>query len=118
MQKGEDAGDYDRQYVCYHGCVYNSALVSETTSHAFANNDTVLSTSCTIDLHVRGEGDELPKTERYLLSSLDGDGSGGVKRIPKALAVENDQWVDWFDVSGSERSWYEENGDVVAVYRV
>jgi hypothetical protein len=36
------------------------------------------------------------------------------KRIPKALSVENDRWVECLDVSGCD-AWYEGNGDVVVV---
>lgn len=121
IRNSEDDVKHDQLHVCFHGCVHDSSAVSQlsqTNGMQSTTNRTGLDTTHAIDLHVRGESDELPGTERYLLSPLDGDVSGGLKRIPKALAVENDQWVDWLDVSGSLRSWYEENGDVVAVYQV
>ncbi|KAF2645744.1 DUF221-domain-containing protein [Massarina eburnea CBS 473.64] len=37
-----------------------------------------------------------------------------VKRLPKALSVENDEWVDSVDVKGYD-AWFEGNGDVVMV---
>lgn len=40
---------------------------------------------------------------------------GRLKRVPRALAVENDAWVDGIDVRGCADAWFEEGGDVVCV---
>lgn len=37
-----------------------------------------------------------------------------VKRLPRAMSVENDEWVDFLDVRGCD-AWFEENGDVMMV---
>jgi hypothetical protein len=34
------------------------------------------------------------------------------KRLPRALAIENDEWVDLIDVRGCD-AWYDEEGDVI-----
>jgi hypothetical protein len=37
-----------------------------------------------------------------------------VKRLPRAMSVKNDEWVDFLDVRGCD-AWFEENGDVMMV---
>ncbi|KAF2441140.1 hypothetical protein P171DRAFT_457021 [Karstenula rhodostoma CBS 690.94] len=37
-----------------------------------------------------------------------------VKRLPRAMSLENDEWVDFLDVCGCD-AWFEENGDVMMV---
>jgi hypothetical protein len=67
-------------------------------------------------LHVRGELDEVPVAERSVTLGFDGHASGIMKRLPKALAVENDDWVDMIDVRGCSDAWYDGDGDVVMFY--
>jgi hypothetical protein len=70
----------------------------------------------TFDLHVDGEHDESMRMERSVVLGFDGHASGVIKRMPKALAVENDDWVDLVDVRGCSEAWYDGDGDVVMFY--
>jgi hypothetical protein len=57
--------------------------------------------SCTaIELRLEGEESESSRAERSVALGFDGHASGVLKRMPKALAVENDDWVDLVDVRG------------------
>jgi hypothetical protein len=69
-----------------------------------------------IDLHVTGDRIEIPQAERSVLVGFDGNSSGILKRVPKALAVENDEWVDYLDVRGCSEARYEADGDVEMWY--
>ena len=51
-----------------------------------------------------------------MIVGFDGCDSGVLKRVPKALAVENDEWVDFVDVRGCVDAWYEGGGDVLVWY--
>lgn len=63
---------------------------------------------------IQGEDWETPASERSVVSGFDGSASGVLKRVPGALAVENDGWVDEIDVRGCRDAWFEESGDVVS----
>jgi hypothetical protein len=39
-----------------------------------------------------------------------------MKRMPKALAVENVDWADLVDVRGCSDAWYDGDGDVVMLH--
>lgn len=54
--------------------------------------------------------------EPLSVPDFDGHASGYVKRIPKALAIENDACVEWVDVRGCSDAWYDGDGDVVMYY--
>jgi hypothetical protein len=102
-----------RQYVCRDGIVHDSYLVD-------ANNDVIMTNTprarTAIDLSVRGDRDENPRAERSVILGFDGNASTVMKRMPRALAVENDEWVDMVDVRGCEDAWYDGDGDVVVCY--
>jgi hypothetical protein len=66
-----------------------------------------------IALRVEGEEWETPAAERSVVLGFDGSASGVLKRVPRALAVENDGWVDGIDVRGCQDAWFEDGGDVV-----
>jgi hypothetical protein len=67
-------------------------------------------------LYPKGEQGKMPQMERCDITELDGSASGVLKRIPRALALENDEWVDFVDVRGCSEAWYEESGNVVVWY--
>jgi hypothetical protein len=67
-------------------------------------------------VHDKGEQVEMPQMERCDITELDGSASGVLKRIPRALALGNDEWVDFVNVRGCSEAWYEEGGDVVVRY--
>lgn len=50
------------------------------------------------------------------MTEFDGHASGYVKRIPKALSIQNDDWVDLVDVRGCSDAWYNDDGDVIMFY--
>lgn len=52
------------------------------------------------------------------MGAFDGHLSGVLKRIPGALAVENDDSVDIIDVAGCADAWFEGDGDVVTWHEV
>lgn len=49
--------------------------------------------------------------------SFDGHDSGYMERLPRALAIENNNWVDFLDVRSCSDAWYDGDGDVVMYYR-
>lgn len=69
---------------------------------------------CAIALHVEGEECETPAAERSVVVGFDGSASGVLKRVPRALAMDNDGWVDEIDVRGCKDAWSEGTGDVVS----
>lgn len=58
-------------------------------------------------------GAELPHADRSNIVGYDGSASGIWKKMPKALAVENDGWLDYLDVRGCSEAWYDSEGDVI-----
>ena len=74
--------------------------------------------SSAIELHVEGEECERPAAKRSVIVGIDGNASGVLKRIPRALAVDNDSWVDTIDTVGCADAWVEGGGDVVTWYEV
>lgn len=105
-----------KQYVCQSGIVHDLYSVDESSDVIMIDAPSSSPTIVPIELHVAGEDVEMPRAERSVLVGLDGDASGVLKRVPRALAVENDEWVDFLDVRGCSQAWYEEDGDVVMWY--
>lgn len=58
-----------------------------------------------------GEGDGAKQTGVMAFEGK--NASAALKKIPRALAVENDSWVDTIDVAGCADAWFEGDGDVV-----
>ena len=67
----------------------------------------------TVDPSLEGDAAGRSPAERSVIVGLDGNASSVLKRIPKALAVENDDWVDFLDVKGGSDAWFDGDGDVV-----
>ncbi|KAI8935800.1 hypothetical protein NX059_007318 [Plenodomus lindquistii] len=73
-------------------------------------------TGSSIELRLHGDDLEMPKVDRSVVLGFDGNASGVLKRIHKALAVECDPWVDFLDLGGASDAWYEDDGSVIAWY--
>jgi hypothetical protein len=56
------------------------------------------------------------RAERSIVVGFDDHVSGVMKRMPKALAVENVDWADLVDVRGCSDAWYDGDGDVVMLH--
>jgi hypothetical protein len=102
-----------KQYVCRDGIVHDSYAIDQT-------GDVIMTDAppprTGIDLSVRDDRDGYPRAERSIVLGFDSNASGVMKRMPRALAVENDDWVDMVDVRGCSDAWYESDGDVVVWY--
>lgn len=99
-----------KQYVCQDGIVHNSYSVDHDGDQIMQD----ARPNCTpIDLPIKGGEWERSRTERSVVLGFDGNASGVMKRMPQALAVENDDWVDLVDVKGCSDAWYDADGDVV-----
>lgn len=68
------------------------------------------------EFYWNGDESDITKAGRSVVPGLDGNASGVLKRIHKALAVECDPWVDFLDVKGASDAWYENDGSVIAWY--
>jgi hypothetical protein len=89
-----------KQHVCRDGLVHDSYLTDEVRDIIMTDAPSPSRSRIAIDLPVCGAQDELPSVERPVILGLDGDASGIMKKMPRALAVENDDWVDMVDVRG------------------
>ncbi|KAH7402052.1 hypothetical protein DE146DRAFT_452260 [Phaeosphaeria sp. MPI-PUGE-AT-0046c] len=95
-------------FVCHDGGVHNLSLTNGPRDMFMGSSQTC----------PRNPGDlqhQIQKAED-LVTRFDGYASGYMRRIPKALAVENDVWVDLVDVRGRSDAWYDEGGDVVMLH--
>jgi hypothetical protein len=99
----DDAITPSYHHICCNGIVHEAPLdpssptlsLSESTPHSVG-----------FDGHI---SQTLPRKEdKESMSSV------LTKRIPGALSVENDDWVEFVDVRGCD-AWFEGNGDVVMV---
>lgn len=104
------------QYVCRSGIVHDSYSIDEGRDVIMKDAPPPLPSTANISLRLQGDETETPKVERSVIVGFDGNASGVLKRIPKAIAVENDEWVDFLDVSSCSEAWYEGDGDVVLWY--
>ncbi|CAG5183619.1 uncharacterized protein ALTATR162_LOCUS10671 [Alternaria atra] len=102
----------DKSLVCRNGIVHDAFSVNGSGDVIMTDASHALPINGSIDLHVTGEDTEIPQAERSVLVGFDGNSSGILKRIPKALAVENDEWVDYLDARGCSEARYQANGDV------
>ncbi|KAF9692316.1 hypothetical protein EKO04_009402 [Ascochyta lentis] len=99
-----------KQFVDGSGLVHEPYQVDES-------GDVIMQDAppCTALAHVHGDTVEWEglQLETRVLGGFDGHSSGVLKRLPRALAVENDGWVDAIDVFGCGDAWFEGGGDVV-----
>lgn len=91
-----------RRYVCRSGMVHRSHSEDEAGDVLMRDAE---------DIHTPESDASSLCGERTV--GFDGNSSQIiVKRIPRALHMENDEWVDLLDVRGCD-AWYDINGDVV-----
>jgi hypothetical protein len=102
-----------RSFVCRNGIVHNSFEVDGTGDVIMRDAPPAPQPS---SLYHDGNGVDLPLAERSAILGFDGNASGVLKKMPKALAVENDEWVDLLDVRGCSDVWYDGDGDVIMWY--
>ena len=107
-----------KQHIDRSGLIHDSYIVDESRDVIMQDAPPSSVASSAIDLHVDGEECESPRAERSVILGFDGNASGVLKRIPKALAVENDDWVNKIDIVGCADAWFEGGGDVVTWHEV
>jgi hypothetical protein len=109
-----------KQYIDSNGLAHDSYTINDSSDAIIQGADAPPSgiASSAIVLHVEGEGWERLAAERSVISGFDGNASGVLKRIPKALAVENDNRVDTIDVVECKDAWFEGGGDVVTWFEL
>lgn len=104
-QVAQRKGTGERRYICRSGIVHDTYTWSEAAASSGDGSD-----------FTSHPGVEMEYPEKTISDSLDlgFDGNSSqilVKRMSKAMSVENDEWVEFVDVRGCE-AWYDENGDV------
>ncbi|KAF2134228.1 DUF221-domain-containing protein [Dothidotthia symphoricarpi CBS 119687] len=102
-----------KHYIRSDGLVYTSHFIDEDRDIIIRDAPSSSRANVAADFHVISCKDEYPRAERCVIAGFDGNASGVLKKIPKALAVENDAWVDFLDIRGCSDAWFEENGDVM-----
>jgi hypothetical protein len=110
LQNYIDAIVRHKQFVCQDGIVHDSHSIDHDGDLVVHN---ALQPCTAVELPIREGECETSRAERSIAVGFDGHASGVMKRMPKALAVENDDWVDLVDVRGCSDAWYDEDGDVV-----
>jgi hypothetical protein len=102
MRHQTEPPEQSRRYICRSGIVHNTYGMDSSGDGATSEID------CD---HVCTADDLDSEPERSV--GFDGNSSQIlIRRIPKALAVENDEWVELLDVRGCD-AWYDGNGDVI-----
>jgi hypothetical protein len=86
-----DAAESDQGFVCRSGFVH--------------------------DVHDKHDEGHDQSSQQPTMVGMSGSASGELKRMPRALAVENDGAVEEVDVRGCLDAWYNEDGDVVTCGR-
>jgi hypothetical protein len=107
---------WTQRYVCRNGIVHDEYSRDGAGDVVMLDMAPSSPARSAFDLPVDGERDGFMRMERSMVLGFDGQASGFMKRMPKALAVENDDWVDLVDVRGCSEAWYDADGDVVMVY--
>lgn len=106
-----------KQYLCRDGIVHDLYSIDQSGDIIVEDAPGLAFKCTTVNTSVRGHHrDERTKAERSGMLGFDGNASGVMKRMPKVLAVENDDWVDLVDVRGCSDAWYDGDGDVVMLY--
>ena len=104
------------RYVCRSGIVHDSYCIDESGDVIMA--DAQLAPHVRESLCFSNEVKER-QPESFGLTSYDGNSSGLLKKeLQKALALENDVWVDCVDVRACSKAWYDSDGNVVGWYPV
>jgi hypothetical protein len=106
----------DTRHICRNGIIHDAFSIDLSGDVVMTDVPQASHVSQSVDLSVTGDESEIPQAERSVLVGFDGNGSGVLKRIPEALAVENDEWVDFLDVRGCSEARYNADGDLEIWY--
>lgn len=106
----------EKRLVCRNGIIHGAPSIDGSGDVVMTDAPQAPRVSESINHHVVRDETDTIQAERSLLGGFDGNASGVLKRVPKALAVENDEWVDYLDVRGCAEAWYDADGDVVMWY--
>ncbi|KAJ4984657.1 F-box domain-containing protein [Stagonosporopsis vannaccii] len=101
------------QYVDRSGMVHESCNMDETRDIVMQDTLFTAVESSGGGLHDGGD-----VAEANDVGAFDGHLSGVLKKMPGALAVENDMLVDMIDVAGCADAWFEGDGDIVTWHEV
>jgi hypothetical protein len=116
LQNYIDPITVERRIACRNGIVHNAFSTDDSGDVIMTEAPQTSQVRKSIDHRVIGDEIEAVGTDRSVLGGFDGNASGVLKKVPKALAVENDEWVDYLDVRGCSEAWYDADGDVVMWY--
>ncbi|KAH6866878.1 hypothetical protein BKA58DRAFT_430749 [Alternaria rosae] len=106
----------EKRHVCRNGIIHGASSIDESGDVVMTDAPQASHVCESINHHVIGDEIETLQAERSLLGGFDGNASGVLKKVPKALAVENDEWVDYLDVRGCLDARYDADGDVMMLY--
>jgi len=106
---------FSKSYVCRNGIVHDPYCTDDSGDLVMA--DAPLIPHISESLCFSDEAG-LEQPEISDLTGFDGNASGFVKKMPRALAVENDAWVDYVDVRACSKAWYDANGNVLGWYPI
>ncbi|OAG00431.1 uncharacterized protein CC84DRAFT_1155234 [Paraphaeosphaeria sporulosa] len=129
MRNHADPIIHCRYYICRGGAVHEvyltgkpgRAVATHASSASFGSRSPVTSRIASPDFIAYGP--ERPVGfDGHCSQTLHAPNHGSstyseprpVKRLPGAMNVKNDEWVDFLDVRGGD-AWFEENGDVMMV---
>jgi hypothetical protein len=101
-----------KQYICRNGSVHPVDGASDVNTTDTLPPLPVYTATGLLGCDGQGEcseGKSSSALEPY------GHPSSVIKRIPRALTIENDEYVDMIDVRGCSDAWYDGDGDVVMV---
>jgi len=105
-----------QRYVCRSGILHDSYCIDESGDVVMADAQLVPHVSESLRF---SDETEMGQSESFGLTSYDGNSSGFLKReFPKALALENDVWIDCVDVRACSKAWYDADGNVVGWYPI
>ncbi|KAJ4370493.1 hypothetical protein N0V83_005014 [Neocucurbitaria cava] len=105
-----------RRYICNSGLVHESFSTDETSDVIMEDAPEPPPIAATFDPVSQCSGAEISPAERSVIVGMDEDVSKVLRKVPRALAVENDEWVDFLDVRDGSEAWFEGDGDVFVWY--
>ncbi|KAL6164299.1 hypothetical protein ACJQWK_09965 [Exserohilum turcicum] len=99
--------------TCKHGIVHDN-LCADEDGHVFMTDARqTRPANDEVDVDFVGNSTGACLAPRRGIGGYDGSACGVLSKMPRALAVENDEWVDYVDVRGCVEAWYDGHGDVV-----
>lgn len=106
-----------KQYMCRNGMVHHAYSVDESGDVVMEDASALEEASSSLERHLHGNNEfEVTTADQSIVPGFDGNASGVLKRMHKALAVECDPWVDFLDLRGASDAWFEDDGSIIAWY--